>query len=346
MSKAQKARDIVERFPHLSKKKLGELLFKENNLLFKDSEDARRYVRAVTGSKNGESVIKTDKYIGVLPEGEKNDFSPFVLKGERIGVLSDIHIPYHDTKSLNMALEFLKKEGVDTILLNGDTIDAYNLSDYQKDPNVRNHAYEMELLTIFLDDLKANFPKAEIVLKLGNHCARYEKFIYQKSPEFVGMHVMSWKHLINIRFEKCKTCEGIGVHNGIECPNCENGTVANNVSRGIHLVKNKRIVKAGKLNIIHGNEFNGTSSPVNAARAYSVKAKTNVMAGHLHQVSYHPEVTLNGETYGSWSVGCLCDLHPEYAPYNKWQHGFAIVEVEDNGEFDVRNYQIINGKIR
>lgn len=347
MSKAEKARKLIEKFPNLSKHKLAELLLKENPFLFKDKEDARSAVRNVTGANRGamRKIIQSDKYQGVLPEGEKNDFSPFILKGKRIGILSDIHIPYHDLKALNVALNEFKRVKIDTLVLNGDTVDAYNLSRWEKDPNQRNHAYEIELLTIFLDDLKTMFPNVELVIKLGNHCERYEKFIYAKSPEFVGVHVLSWKHLLNLRFEDCETCKGTGIHKGIDCPNCEKGKVANNVSRGIHLVKGKRVIKAGKLNIIHGHEFNGVSSPVNPARGYALKAKTNVIAGHLHQTSEHIESDMNGKISGSWSTGALCDLHPDYAPLNKWNHGFAWVEV-DGDDFEVHNHKIINGKIK
>jgi predicted phosphodiesterase len=348
MSKAQKARDIIERFPNLSKHKLAELLLKENSLLFRDKEDARKSVRNVTGAggKISKEMIQSDKYKGVLPQGEKNDFSPFVLKGKRIGIISDVHIPYHDLDALNVALSEFKRVKVDTIVLNGDIIDAYQLSRWEKDPNKRNHAYEMELLTIFFDDLIKMFPKVELVYKLGNHDERYEKFIYAKSPEFIGMHVMSWKHLINLRFENCKSCKGTGVFKGVECPNCEKGKVANNVSRGIHLVKGKRVIKAGKLNIVHAHEFNVSSVSVNPARGFFLKAKTNVIGGHLHRSSEHIEKDLNQQITGAWSTGCLCYMHPDYAPLNNWNLGCADVEVFNDGDFEVHNHKIINGKIK
>jgi len=344
MSKAQKARDLIEKFPTLSKKKLGELLYQKNKLLFKDAEDARWNIRVATGVTKG-SIKKTDKYIGKLPEGEKNDFSPFVLKGKRIGIISDIHIPYHRLGDLRLALQEFKKVKVDTIVLNGDIIDCFNLSRYEKEPNKRDHNSEVKMLTVFFDDLIKMFPNVELVYKLGNHEERYEKFLTAKSPEFLGMHVMNWKHLINLRFEDCSTCDGTGIHKNVECPNCEKGTVANQVSRGIHLVKGKRIIKAGRLNIIHGHEFYGVSSPVNPARGFYLKAKTNVIGGHLHQTSEHVESDINGKISGSWSIGCLCDLHPDYSPLNKWNLGFAWVGV-DGDDFEVNNHKIINGKIK
>ena len=46
-----------------------------------------------------------------------------------------------------------------------------------------------------------------------------------------------------------------------------------------------------------------------------------------------------------WSTGCLCDLHPRYMPLNKWNHGFAIVDLDTAGGFSVRNFRIIDGKV-
>jgi hypothetical protein len=348
MNRSQLAREAIEKFPNLSKHKLAELLLKQHPFLFKDKEQARYVVKSVTNNygREGQKVYQTDKYQGVLPQGEKNDFSPFVLKGKRIGILSDIHIPYHDLDALGIALNEFKRVKIDTLVLNGDVIDAYNLSSWQKDPNMRDHSHEIKLLTIFLDDLIKMFPKVELIMKLANHEERYERFISAKTPEFIGFHVLSWKHLINLRFDSCKKCEGTGLINARECPDCERGLLATNVSRGIHLVRNKRIIKAGKLNIVHAHEFNGGSSPVNAARAFYNKAKTNVIGGHLHQVSEHSEPDMDGKVTGAWSTGCLCDLHPNYAPINRWQHGFAWVEVDNDGDFEVHNQKIINGKIK
>jgi hypothetical protein len=47
-----------------------------------------------------------------------------------------------------------------------------------------------------------------------------------------------------------------------------------------------------------------------------------------------------------WSTGCLCDLRPEYARINKFNHGFASVQVYGDGQFDVHNFRIANGRVR
>src|SRR5687768_9357427 len=79
----------------LSKKKLGELLFTRYPTVFTNAEDGRRTIRDATGA-NGKLKRKELKTVtewkGLsLPEPEKNDYSKFLIKEKRIGILSDIH---------------------------------------------------------------------------------------------------------------------------------------------------------------------------------------------------------------------------------------------------------------
>jgi hypothetical protein len=114
----------------------------------------------------------------------------------------------------------------------------------------------------------------------------------------------------------------------------------------IEFIDDKRMIKCGKLNIIHGHEYHGAYSPVNPAKAYHNKGKANVIAGHNHQSSEHISKDMNDEINGAWSLGCLCELHPLYMPLNQWVHGFATVDLKEDGGFRVINKKIINGEIR
>ena len=77
-----------------------------------------------------------------------------------------------------------------------------------------------------------------------------------------------------------------------------------------------------------------------------LKAKTSCFQGHNHQTSEHTEPTLTGKMVTTWSLGCLCELHPAYMPLNRWNHGFAIVDLGANkDDFEFRNKRIFNGKI-
>jgi predicted phosphodiesterase len=311
----------------LSKKKLGELLAQRYPGNFKNGESARTAIRQVTGATGDlqRKDVKTRiEWKGLtLPEPEKNDYSKFVIRESRIAILSDIHFPYYHKEALNSALRYFKKWKPDCILLNGDLIDCYHLSNWESDPRMRSFKYELDMVCNFLLQLHKMFPKANIIWKLGNHEDRYERKILGRVPELVDLGLFDFDRVIqhymkDVYNEDCR----------------------------VKIIKHKRIITAGKLNIIHGHELaKGMVDPVNPARGFYNKAKNNVIGGHHHRTSEHHESDINGNLIGCWSTGCLCDLHPHYMPVNKWNLGFASVEVESNGRFRVNSHKIINGEV-
>lgn len=304
----------------LSKKKLAELLNHKHPDIFYNYEQARSAVRFLTRS-HGKSnrAYKKSEFMEwkplTIPKPENNDFSKVDLKAKKIVILSDIHLPYYDEAALNAALKYAFNWKPDLILLNGDLLDMYHASDYERDPRQRSLKYEIDMCRQFIQDLRAKFPKSRIVFKYGNHDERYEKKILQRIPEFIDME---WTQLENVLEAK---------------------------KLGIEIVQNKRLMMAGDLNIGHGHEFaKGFITPVNIARGFFLRAKANVMVGHHHRTSEHIEQTINDDLIGAWSLGCLSELHPRYMPINNWNHGFATVEV-DGDEFKVENKKIRKGKV-
>jgi predicted phosphodiesterase len=302
-----------------SKKKLGELLKQRYPTEFSNSDAARSVIRRLTGAsgdKQRKAIKNQIEWPGLqLPEPEKNDYSKFVIKEKRIGVLSDIHFPYYDKDALNAAIKYLKSWKPDCILLNGDILDCYHLSTFEKDPRNRKFSEEVKMLKLFFDQLKKVFRGARIIYKQGNHEERYEKRILSRLPEFVDLKWTSFKAMLKE--------EGIDVE----------------------VVGNKRLLKVGKLTIGHGHELpRGIAAPVNPARGFYLKTKSNFLGGHHHQESTHVENDINEQITAAWSTGCLCDLHPDYMPNNKWSHGFATVE-NFGSDFKVQNLKIIKGKV-
>jgi len=299
--------------------KLARIVYSENKLLFSNVESVRRTLRAIEGKANNR--IKVRKQMPErprnpynLPQSDEAVYEPYVLDAKRLLVLSDIHIPYHSIDALTCAFDYAKKEKPDAILLNGDTIDFFGLSRFMKDPKKRNVAHELQAFKELVDVIKKTF-NAKIYYKMGNHCERYEHFLWMKAHELVGIEEFDFSNIIKARAE------------------------------GIEIIKDKRIMKAGDLNIIHGHEFGGSVfSPVNIARGLFLKGKVSAMQGHNHQSSSHSESNMNGEITTTWSLGCLCELHPAYLPINKWNHGFAIVDI-DGQNFEVRNKNIYKGQI-
>jgi predicted phosphodiesterase len=328
--KSNLCREYRERYPDLSTLKLARIIYQENNLLFKDVEDARsrlRYIEGKTGSKHRKAVQSTKFYMKEarsknpynLPESHQEKREAYILpKGcDNILLISDLHIPYHDIDAITLALEYGQKEKVNTILINGDLIDNHQVSKFESNPKKRSVKQEFDATKVFLVCLRSAFPDAQIYWLKGNHCIRWEKFLLMKVREIWDDPYFTLEERLRLNEER------------------------------VIMLDDKTLVKAGKLSITHGHHvFKGVFSPVNPARGAFLRAKQSVIVGHLHRSSYHPEVDLDGKVIGCWSTGCLCELKPDYSPLvSNSQHGFAHILVEGNGDYTVKNYQIINGKI-
>ncbi len=83
-----------------------------------------------------------------LPPSQESNYKPFKLpvNHNNILLLSDIHVPYHNIQALTLALKYGLENEVNTILLNGDIIDFYAISRFEKDPRKRNFAADGFLL--------------------------------------------------------------------------------------------------------------------------------------------------------------------------------------------------------
>ncbi|MFN9369940.1 MAG: metallophosphoesterase [Planctomycetia bacterium] len=236
----------------------------------------------------------------------------------KVGILSDIHVPYHDPIALRAAVDHLAEAEIDALVLNGDTADFYTISRWTKDPRKRDLPGELAQIRETLGWIRQTFPEIPIVFKNGNHEERWKHWLWQHAPEVSAepeMGLAAWLHLER---------------------------------HGMQLVEDHRPIMLGKLPVLHGHEKGkGISSPVNQARGAFLRLHHTVLEGHGHRTSGHCEPDMWGSEVFCWSTGCLCDLRPEYARINKWNHGFAIVEVHEGGEFDVENLRITaDGKVR
>jgi predicted phosphodiesterase len=327
-TKSNVARELRAKYPNKPTHALAGMLYKDNKLLYKDQEDARkilRYIEGKNGSKDRKAVKDTEFFMEEarpvnpykLPDSDETVYEPFIISGhKRIGIFSDIHVPYHNISSLTAAITFCKKEKIDALLLNGDTIDCHRLSRFIKDPKKRNFKLELDTFKAMFDVFEKEL-KCKIYFKVGNHEERYEHFLYEKAGELVGIEEFEFENIIKAR------------------------------ARGIDIIADKRYMLMNSLAGIHGHEYiGGISAPVNPARGLNLKSKVSCFQGHNHQTSEHTEPTLTGKMVTTWSLGCLSELHPAYMPLNKWNHGFAVVDLDENGEdFEFRNKRIYKGKI-
>ena len=327
MTKKNICQEYLKKYPDYPNLKLARIIYAENNLLFKDVEDARAAIRYCTGNfgksnRKFAKEFKTDpKPLNPynLPESHEEKREAFVLPKacNNILLISDLHIPYHNIEAITIALDYGKANNVNTIFINGDLIDNHQVSRFETDPKKRSVKQEFDATKQFLVSLRTAFPDADIYWLKGNHCIRWEKFLLMKVREIWDDEYFHLEERLQLNEVKVK------------------------------LLDDKTLVKAGKLSITHGHHiFKGVFTPVNPSRGAFLRAKQSLIVGHLHRASHHPEVDLDGKIISCWSTGCLCELKPNYSPMvSNSQHGFAHILVESNGDYTVKNYQIVNGKL-
>ena len=254
-----------------------------------------------------------------LPPSDEREFVPYVIdvtKTDRTLLLGDIHSPYHNMLALTAALEDGRQHECRRVILNGDTVDCYQLSHFEKDPRVRDFNGEIDITRKLLDSIRKAFPDAEIIWKDGNHDERLAKYVCEKVPEIAKAGLINWPGILNFG------------------------------DRGITYVSDKRPIKLGKFHLLHGHEFmKGITVPVNPARGLYMRAKVGAGVHHHHQTSEHSESTLCEELVTCWSFGCLCDLHPAYMPINKFNHGHGMIELRETGDYKIWNRRSKGGKI-
>ena len=328
------ARQIIERSPeNTPHRTMAKELCASYPTIFPNIERARSSLRYVTGRSGISKRAKLkDKNLmrtpdNTLPEPTHEDFwEPFIIKQEHGFVVADMHIPFHSTMAIKRAFDVIKKNGADFILLDGDVWDGYALSDFRKDASMIDLTAEAIKVRQMLAWIRGKFPKTDIYYKEANHDARYRKELHQKNPAIVK----AW-HDIAKSEERCP--DSLTYFLGLD-------------KLGITMIDWKKPVKFGALTILHGDELGSGGITVNPARTAYLKTKDCCMVAHSHRPSSHTEKTLGNYIVTCWSIGCLCNLHPFYAPVNNWVWGFAELTQNNKSGFSVSNKKILgNGEV-
>lgn len=340
MANNQKAKgkivtEYLEKYhTRLPKLTLAKLILKDNPLDFKDVDDARTLIRYYTGQQgktnrarvedsrfkedNDKTKINFAPYS--IPQSESVDQTPFHLPKEqnKIGVISDLHIPNHRVEPIEIALQYFEEKGVNTIILNGDVMDNVPFTHFvHKRPSAKDVNSWFDMVEVFFEGLRERFPNVDIYWLEGNHDAWYKKWMWQHAWQLSDDPFYSLQSRLHLDEYK------------------------------IIYIDERRYMMAGKLAIVHGHHLTkGIIAPVNAARGVFLRAKQSTMIGHVHVSSEHTETNLSGDIVTCWSTGCMCTLTPDYQPMGgKANHGFAYITVKDDGDFHVENKRIHKNKL-
>jgi hypothetical protein len=313
-------REYCQKFPTASSLQLARILRRDEPKLFASVEVARsavRYYRGTCGPRNRGQVEHTGAGVPRLNIPESDDVEyrevPLPTAAKRWLVIGDLHVPFQDRSAVEAAIDHGRKKKCDGLLILGDFCDFYRMSWFRKDPRKRDFGSEVERCGLVLREVRNALKPKAIVWKLGNHEERFENYLIDRAPELLSVPTFSFQQMLD--------------------------TDAENIT----FVPAKAGIRHGKLLIVHGHETRAGLSVVSPARGQFLKTGVCTLSAHSHQTSQQPFKDAFGTYRTCWSIGCLCNMHPDYAPFNNWTHGCAVLDTVPDWRID--NRQIIDGKV-
>lgn len=235
-------------------------------------------------------------------------------------VVSDVHRPFHNQVLWNKLLQLVKDLGnhLYGFILAGDYLDLYTLGSYNSESlaNLSGLTLQEEYLDGLqgMDELNQAIPKsAKKYFLFGNHEDRYFRHIKEKD-------------------------------------NAKYGGALINPVEALYLYENNWEVKTDWMSDFftigkHLDVIHGIYTSVHAAKTHLDKTNHSVMFGHTHRVQcFH-----NGNK-AAYNIGGLYDIKSKGFNYmqrlqrEQWANGFAIVSVNDEGEFYVEQVNVWNNK--
>jgi UDP-2,3-diacylglucosamine pyrophosphatase LpxH len=231
---------------------------------------------------------------------------------KKVGIISDIHVPYHSLQALTCAIKHLREQKIDALVMLGDVFDFYGLSRHEKEKDMRDVPREIEMGRNFLQKIRDIFPQIPIYYKMGNHENRWQRYLNEQAEEFSQLHEMQFEYFF--RLDKL---------NMIFVPDWQG-------------------MEIGDLLLLHGHEL--MAGGMNPSQSTFNKTFCNTLIGHVHRTTSTTKKNGFKEFFHTYSMGCLTQLSPKYYPFAQHNHGFALVEIND-GKTKVQNIMIKDGKI-
>jgi len=231
---------------------------------------------------------------------------------KKIGILSDIHVPFHSLDALTCAIKYLRDQQIDCLYLNGDTFDFYSISRHEKEKDLRDFPREVEMCRNFLHKLRDIFPNIPIYFKAGNHENRYQRYLFAQAEEFAGMN--------ELQIDKFFRMDALN----------------------IKWVDDWQGMEMGDLLVMHGHEV--MAGGMNPSQSTFNKTFCNTLIGHVHRTTSTIKKDGFKKFIHTYSTGCLTHLSPKYYPFAQHNHGFALVTINE-GKSKVENIMIKDGKI-
>jgi len=236
----------------------------------------------------------------------------------RLGIINDIHGPWEDVRGLALFLDVFSDIGIEHLIINGDLLDFFNLSQHgPKHPDVQ-AVLEDELGwgIEFLTNLRKKFPKTKITYLFGNHEDRLDRWTIRHCPAYwniVKLESQLQLAVLDIEFFPYNTKYKVG---------------------------------DTSLNVMHSPPSYGKSGSMTSLET---KLNESFIYGCTHRIQHSCKTGSNGEIVHSWFNGWLGNnwetiQHKRVFSFIKghsnWQGGGSIAFVHPDNTFYVEQISI------
>jgi len=224
--------------------------------------------------------------------------------------ISDIHIPFHDPKAVEVFFELLKEERkkVNMVWIGGDLIDFYAVSSWVIDITEADFLGELRAVERFFQKLRKVF-QGKVVWQEGNHEERLIKYILKRASALAPLfkYDLSIEKLLNLKSYQIE------------------------YKRGVQRV--------GKLYHLHGHEKRVAGQVVHIALNMLRWLQRSFVCGHFHRFNSYVLKEMDKAWKMGFVNGCMFDVKRMPTPYeyiDLSQKGFLVIEYDDAGWFNIK----------
>lgn len=237
----------------------------------------------------------------------------------RVAFLTDMHYPFQCPRAIDAAFDFLQDWRPDLLILGGDQVDCYAISDYDKDP-----AREARLQD-----------ECDSVRPLWAAC------------EALHCDVLAFEGNHEERLTRRKNKAGLADVRGLDMP------TLTGMPAHFRWAPSQSHYRVGGpdwgLVFLHGDLKGRGCSAANPAGAMLKKLRGSSISGHIHRFDAAFSGTYSGRPLEAFTVGHMGDVTKaaDYITSPDWQQGFATVEFDHDAEwFGVHLHRVVSGRFR
>lgn len=309
---------MCKKYPEERSNTIATWLFDRHPGLWPNQDAVRqsvRYYRGMHGERQRKVREKLGVYPTAIPKGKRQRPSEIALPPGKWLVIGDLHCPYHDERALEAVLKAAVDRQCDSLLINGDAIDAYQVSHWLRDPRADKVDEELAKLAEILRVFESHFSRK--AYKIGNHEERIEAYLFTNAPQMPAM-------------SRWDLCDALATELGLD---------------DWIMIAGKQSYSIGKLNGYHGHELpRGLTNPVSIGRGLWLRTSQSGFTNHWHRSDEYTHTNADKtQIWTCYGIGCMCDLRPNYAPVNGWSHGGLVIESQPSGVYRAESVRVYDG---